>query len=178
MSDLSITAATAADLAAIHSIVESAYRGDSARAGWTHEADLLAGQRTDAETLAAIFADRDQRLLVARDATGDVIGSVVIERKNGATAYLGMLAVTPARQTGGVGRTLIAAAEAAARDIFGAQRIEMTVIGRRRELVAYYQRRGYALTGEQRPFPYDNRRLGEPLSHDLDFVVLAKELEA
>src|SRR4051794_13241714 len=36
-----------ADLGAIVALVESAYRGESSRAGWTTEADLLDGQRTD-----------------------------------------------------------------------------------------------------------------------------------
>lgn len=175
--DLTISPATASDLPAIHAIVEAAYRGDSARAGWTHEADLLAGQRTDIESLADILADPDQRLLVARS-SGAIVGSVVIERKDEATAYLGMLAVDPALQAGGIGRQLIAAAEAMAAAEFGARAIEMTVIARRTELIAYYQRRGYALTGETRPFPYDDRRIGEPFSRDLDFVVLVKALAA
>lgn len=172
---LHISLASHDDLPAIHAIVESAYRGDSARAGWTHEADLLDGQRTDPSVLAAILDDPDKRLLVAR-VEGVISASVVIESRRDGAAYLGMLAVDPRRQANGVGRALIDAAEQAARTVFSASRIEMTVIERRAELIAYYQRRGYALTGERRAFPYDDRSIGIPLSRDLDFVVLVKEL--
>ena len=167
--------AATADLPAIAALVQSAYRGESARRGWTHEADLIAGQRTDLAAIAAIHADPNQRLLVLRDA-GAVIGSVVVEDRGHSTAYLGMLSVDPARQASGLGRTLIAAAEALARDIFHATRIEMTVIARRTELIAYYQRRGYRLTDEIRPFPYDDPTIGEPIARDLDFAVLEKRL--
>ena len=59
--------ATPADVSALHALVESAYRGDSARRGWSHEADLLDGQRTDQAALAAMVADPAQHLLVFRD---------------------------------------------------------------------------------------------------------------
>lgn len=172
---LTITPAADADLPAVLDLVESAYRGDRARAGWTHEADLIEGQRTDLATIVAIHADPRQRLLVAHD-SGALVGSVVIEDKGDGTAYLGMLSVSPARQAQGTGRALIAAAESLAVSAFAARRIEMTVIARRTELIAYYQRRGYRLTGEQRPFPYDDRRVGTPRATDLDFAVLAKDL--
>lgn len=167
--------ATAGDIPALHALVESAYRGDSARAGWTHEADLLGGQRTDAASLAAIVADPDQRILLAGDDAG-FAGCVQISRKNAATAYLGLLSVAPSRQAGGLGRRLIAAAEEAAFATFGATTMEMTVIRQRSELIAYYLRRGYALTGEARPFPLDDVRFGVPTRRDLAFVVLARPI--
>lgn len=168
-----IRTATAADIPPLHRLVERAYRGDSARQGWTHEADLLGGQRTDAEALAAIIADPDQCVLFAEE--GDtLVGCVQLKRADSGAAYLGMLAVDPQVQAGGVGRQLMAAAEAAAVDQFGADRIEMTVIKQRSELIAYYIRRGYALTGETRPFPLDDVRFGLPQTDALEFVVLAK----
>ena len=170
-----IRAAAAVDIPALLDLVHSAYRGDRARAGWTHEADLLDGQRTDAEGLQAILADPNQRLLLA-DQDGALAGCVQISDQGGGTAYLGMLSIAPERQAAGLGRVLIAAAEDHARRLFGAQRIEMTVIRQREELIAYYNRRGYALTGEERPFPLDDPRFGVPKRRDLSFVVLAKEL--
>lgn len=175
---ISVRLATPADVPAIHKLVESAYRGDSARAGWTHEADLLDGQRTDREALTAIIADPDQRLLLAVDDDGGVAGCVVIAMAAGDRAYLGMLSVDPVRQAGGLGRRLMAEAEAAAIAHFGARTMEMTVIRQRHELIAYYERRGYARTGEERPFPMDDARFGLPRMRDLAFVVLAKPLTA
>jgi predicted N-acetyltransferase YhbS len=173
---MTIDLATASDVPAVHALVESAYRGEAARQGWTHEADLVAGQRTDLATLAAIVADPAQRLLVHREADGRITGSVVVARAGDNVAYLGMLSVAPDRQAGGLGRALIVAAEAQARAAFGAASMEMTVIASRRELVAYYQRRGYVLTGERRPFPYHDPSVGQPLRDDLEFVVLVKSL--
>jgi predicted N-acetyltransferase YhbS len=160
--------ATLADIPALHALIERAYRGEASRAGWTHEADFLNGPRTDIATLTAIIADSRETMLVARD--GDRIAACVQVSDKGDTAYLGFLAVEPTGQANGLGRTMIAAAEDHARQI-GATRMEMTVVDRRATLIAYYERRGYALTGETRPFPAALLE-GVPLA----FVVLAKPL--
>jgi ribosomal protein S18 acetylase RimI-like enzyme len=163
------------ELVPLHALIERAYRGDSARGGWTHEADLLGGQRTDTEALAAIFADPRQRLLVA-DVDGAMCGCVQVQDKGEGLAYLGMLTVDPAQQARGLGAALIGAAESFVCSVFGAARMEMTVIAQRTELVDYYVRRGYALTGETRPFPLDDPRFGLPTTRDLHFVVLARDI--
>ena len=169
-----IRAATDADLPKLHALVESAYRGDSARRGWTHEADMLDGQRTDEASLAAIIADTQQRILLAEQ-DDTLIGCVQLGAKGDGTAYLGLLAVDPALQAGGIGAQLITACENAARGTLGATRMEMTVIDGRAELIAYYQRKGYALTGERLPFPMGDERFGLP-KRQLEFVVLEKPL--
>jgi ribosomal protein S18 acetylase RimI-like enzyme len=174
---MNIRFATHDDIPALHDLVERAYRGDSARQGWTHEADLLDGQRTDVEALRETIADPDQRVLVAEDGNGGFAGCVNIARVKGDRAYLGMLSVDPARQAGGIGRALLAAGEAAAAEQFGSRVIEMTVIRQRAELIAWYERRGYRLTGEERPFPLDDERFGLPRTRELSFVVLAKALD-
>lgn len=169
MSDgLILRPATDADLAALHPLIESAYRGDAARAGWTHEADLIEGPRTSIAALAALIADPDELLLVA-EWDGRLIGSVQLTRLPPSSAYLGLLTVDPTLQAGGLGKRIMAGAEAAARETFGATQVEMTVIEGRDELIAYYQRRGYALTGEERPFPI-------ALDRPLRFVVMRKDL--
>ncbi len=153
---------------ALRALVERAYRGDSARGGWTHEADLLDDDRTDEAELAASLADPANRVLVA-EADGRLTGTVTITRRNATHAYLGMLCVDPALQAGGLGRTLIAAAEAQAARDFGSSTMEMTVIDKRPELIAWYERRGYARTGEARPFPV-------PGDHPFAMVVLERDL--
>jgi ribosomal protein S18 acetylase RimI-like enzyme len=168
----------AADLPAVATLVNSAYRGASSRQGWTTEADFLGGQRTDPESLARDLANHPgARLLVLRDeADGPLLGSVWLQPVgDGATWYLGMLTVRPDLQDGRLGRGLLEAAEAEVRSA-GANRIRMTVISIREPLIAWYQRRGYALTGVRRPFPYGDPRFGEPLREDLAFVVLEKPL--
>lgn len=161
------------DLPALHALIESAYRGDSARAGWSHEADLLDGQRTDVASLGAMLADPAQRLLVFRD--HEVLSAcVALTDKGAGLAYLGMLTVDPSRQAAGLGRIILAAAEDHCSAHFAASRVEMTVIAQRSELIAWYERRGYASTGERRPFPAHDPRFGLPKCEDLAFVVLEK----
>jgi len=166
--NLTIRPATLADLPAIHPVIERAYRGETARQGWTHEADLIQGPRTDLATLTAIVEHPRQALLIAWE-DGIPVGCVNVADHGGATGYLGLLCIEPLRQAGGLGRQLIAAAEAHARDAFGCARIEMTVIEARRKLIEYYLRRGYAETGERRDFPI-------PLDPPLFMTVLAKPL--
>ncbi|HWU96701.1 MAG TPA: GNAT family N-acetyltransferase [Sphingomonas sp.] len=164
-----IRPATRDDLPAIHPVIERAYRGETARAGWTHEADLIIDSpRTDIATLTAIVEDPDQRLLVA-DAGHGLLGCVQVTSKGDGLAYLGLLCVDPDIQSGGLGKQLVTAAEDCAREAFGATVMEMTVIDKRAELIAFYERRGYRNSGEKRDFPV-------PLDPPLFMVVLVKDL--
>ena len=160
--------ATADDLPDLHALIESAYRGESARAGWSHEADLLDGERTDVAELRALLANPAQHLLLFDDGERPA-SCVALTDKGSGLVYLGLLTVGPARQASGLGRMMLAAAEDHARNDLGASRIEMTVIGLRAELIAWYERRGYAASGERRPFPVEGHE-------ELEFVVLEKSL--
>lgn len=146
--------AKAGDVPALRALVEKAYRGDSAKRGWTHEADLLDDERTCDAELTANIAAPDCRVLVA-EIEGKLTGTVTITDVGDGRTYLGMLCVDPDLQAAGLGRALIADAEDMAVEQFGAKVMEMTVIDARPELIAYYERRGYARSGEVRPFPYD-----------------------
>jgi ribosomal protein S18 acetylase RimI-like enzyme len=167
--------ATAADVDDIVALVESAYRGDASRAGWTTEADLLEGQRTDREDVEATIADPAVCLILAFEAD-TLMGSVVLRAQPPASAYIGMFAVRPTQQGRGVGDALLREAERRARSDLRAQLTRMTVIEQRPELLAWYIRKGYRPTGEKQPFPYDNPRSGLPLRPDLCLVVLEKEV--
>ncbi len=175
MNEVIIHKAGVADVPALHALIEGAYRGESATKGWTHESYLLGGQRTDVGSLCAIINDPASAMLIAVDAM-QLCGCVQISDAGGGLGYLGLLAVDPNLQTGGLGKQLMAAAETALANDFGATRVEMTVINLRAELIAFYVRRGYSVTGETRPFPYDDARFGIAQSRNLDFVVLEKRL--
>jgi ribosomal protein S18 acetylase RimI-like enzyme len=175
MTDPTIRDATPADIPALHALVESAYRGESSRAGWTTETDLLEGQRTDPEDLAAILADPEQGVLTAWRGD-DLIGCILIARRGEGVGYFGMLSVSPTLQGGGLGRRLVGAAEAAMADRFGARRVRISVIPQRETLIGWYERLGYAATGETLPFPYGDTRFGLPLRDDLSFIVMEKAL--
>lgn len=157
------------DVERVHALVESAYRGDSSRLGWTTEADLLEGQRTDADEVREVLPD----LLLAVEGE-ELLGCCVLSPRAG-HGYFGMFAVRPGLQARGVGSVLLRAAEDRARAL-DLDRVEMTVLSGRSELLAYYARRGYVATGETRPFPYGDARFGLPRRDDLEFVVLAKPL--
>lgn len=160
------------DISALDALVQSAFRGDDSRVGWTTEADLLDGQRTDVEALADLVARR--AMLVAED-DGDLVACCQLEARNATTSYLGMLSVRPGLQGRGVGRAVVTEAERRAA-AGGANRVRMTVIRQRVELIAWYERRGYRRTGETEPFPYGDERYGLPRVDDLEFVVLEKPL--
>jgi GNAT superfamily N-acetyltransferase len=165
---VTIRVATRDDLPALHPVIERAYRGETARGGWTHEADLIEGPRTDISTLTAVVEDPAQRLLIAlKDDT--TLGCVQVSDRGDGLAYLGLLCIDPELQTGGYGKQLVAAAEETARDAFHARRMEMTVIDVRRKLIEFYERRGYRISGEKRDFPI-------PLDPPLFMDVLVKDL--
>ncbi len=166
--------ATAADADAIVALVESAYRGDASRVGWTTEADLLDGRRTGADDVLAQIARRDSRILLA-ERDGELVACAHVAVEDGA-GYFGMFSVVPSLQGAGVGKAVLAEAERIARDEFGQARMQMTVIDVRDELIAFYERRGYRRTGIRKPFPYGDPRFGLPRRDDLRFEVLEKAL--
>jgi ribosomal protein S18 acetylase RimI-like enzyme len=172
-----VTIANDADLPAVVALVNSGYRGDSSRLGWTTEADYLDGQRTDLATLRLdLAAHPGAVLLLLRAEPGDeLLGSVWLEPKDAESWYLGMLTVRPDLQDSGLGRTLLGEAEAfaAAR---GARRMKLSVFSIRDTLIAWYERRGYRRTGEELPFPYGDARFGEALRDDLVFIAMEKTL--
>jgi len=171
---VTLRSASIEDAAAIVALVESAYGGDGSRKGWTTEADLLGGQRTDQEEVRALLGDPSAAICVAA-LLGELVGSVCVRIDAPGLASIGMFAVSPALQRTGLGRALLVEAEheAASR---GAEAAEMTVIEQRPELIAWYARRGYHDTGARRPFPYGNPRFGLPRRDDLRFVVLRKTI--
>lgn len=166
----SILAAAPADAPALKSLVEGAYRGDSARRGWNHEADILDDERITLEEIEGMLANPGVSFLIARGGYGALLGCVAVTRKNERLGYLGTFCVDPELQSGGLGSRLLAAAEDHARSL-GMQAMEMTVITEREVLIAWYERRGYSRTGETRPFPV----LRDP---PIEFTVLEKPLAA
>ncbi len=163
-----------AELPAVQSLVHSAYRGDGSRVGWTTEADLLDGQRIDLEGLRSLLQRPDSRIVLA-NRSDELVACAHIE-KLPSSGYFGMFAVRPTLQAAGLGRQVLAECERQLQQELGCRVIEMTVLWQRAELIAWYQRRGYALTAERRPFPSTNPRFGLPKRDDLAFVVLRKEL--
>lgn len=162
------TTARAEDVPRLRALVEACYRGQSAKRGWTHEADLLDDDRTSDGELARVVADGNSRVLLA-EVDRKLAGTVTVTNVGAGRAYIGMLCVDPELQANGLGRALIADAEDLAAEEFQATVVEMTVIDARPELVAYYERRGYVRTGDTRPFPV-------PGDHPFAMAVLERSL--
>ena len=162
------------DVPQVVALVESAYRGEASRAGWTTEADLLDGQRTDEREIRELVMAEDSRIRMAF-VDGVLVACVRIDRGSG-YGYVGMVSVEPTRQRDGLGRQLLTEAERVIVDDLGLDRARMTVIGQRAELIAWYGRRGYQPTGAREPFPYGEPRNGLPRRSDLYFEVLEKPL--
>jgi ribosomal protein S18 acetylase RimI-like enzyme len=162
------------DAPALSALVNSAYRGESSKAGWTTEADLLGGQRIDVLRIIETIAAPDNVILLEeQDRT--LVGCVHLAR-TAEDCYLGMLTVRPTSQGAGLGRQLLEAGERWAIERWSSRAILMTVIVQRTELIAWYERRGYCRTGERKPFPYGDERFGLPRRADLVFDVLRKQL--
>ncbi len=173
--ELFTTLGTEKDVPGIVALVNAAYRGTGSRRGWTSEEHLIQGARTSAESIVALLGDPASVILLMRGQF-QLNGCVHLKREANDTAYLGLLSVRPAMQGSQFGRHLLAAAERYVQKEFAARAIEMTVIEQREELISWYERRGYARTGEVRPFPYDDVSLGTPTREDLRFVVLRRSL--
>jgi len=171
---LQFRAAGIADVPAIVALVESAYRGDASRAGWTTEADFLEGRRTGPDDIEAILArDRSRILLAERD--GELLACAHVAVEDGA-GYFGMFSVDPLRQGQGIGNLVLAEAERIAGEEWSCPMMRMTVIDIREDLIPFYERRGYRRTGIKKPFPYGDERFGLPKRDDLRFEVLEKPL--
>ncbi|MDH5472271.1 MAG: GNAT family N-acetyltransferase [Gammaproteobacteria bacterium] len=166
--------ATEHDIEVIVALVESAYRGNASRAGWTTEADLLDGQRTDAEEVSRLIKADDSCILLCQQ-DSKIVASVHLLNKH-SYGYLGMFAVTPAEQGKGIGKLLLAEAEKLICNKWHCPLLHMTVISLRKDLIAWYERRGYKSSGHFLPFPYGDERYGLPKRDDLKLIVLEKSL--
>jgi GNAT superfamily N-acetyltransferase len=166
--------ATSDDIAAIVALVESAFRGDVSRKGWTTEADLLEGQRTDPEGVGELIGKSGSCILLVERA-GEMLACANLEQR-GDAGYFGMFSVRPDQQGKGIGAAMLAEAERIARDDWNCREMQMTVISVRDDLIPWYERRGYRRTGLYSPFPYGDARFGLPKRDDLRFEQLVKPL--
>jgi GNAT superfamily N-acetyltransferase len=165
------------DVPRIVALINRAYRGCGTSSGWSTEAGYLSGDRITEDLLRAdLVAKPNASLLKWEDAQdGPLPGCVWLEPLDDDAWYLGLLAIDPKKQKGGLGKALLSSAERWVRKR-GGRRVRMTVVNVREVLIAWYLRRGYHKTGETNPFPYGDDRFGKPLRDDLNFVVLEKNL--
>ncbi len=180
MSGITLRTAAPADIPAIVALLNCTYRGDASRQGWTSEADLLDGERIDADTVAVDIARPRSVMLLAEERVPGAgprrLLACAHVAAQGDGGYFGMFSVHPERQGAGLGKRMLAEAERIARTLWELPVMRMTVIDLREELIAYYERRGYRRTGRHVPFPYGDPRFGQPRRDDLRFEILEKTL--
>lgn len=169
-----VRVATVEDADAVTALVQSAYRGEESRAGWTTEAHLLAGQRTDPEMVRELVLAPASVILIA-DSDDALLACCHLKQQDD-TAHLGMFAVRPGLQGRGTGRAMLRTAESYARRTWGVGTMALSVINHRHELIAWYERCGFARTGIVHKFPYGDERYGEPLRDDIVLLEMAKTL--
>jgi ribosomal protein S18 acetylase RimI-like enzyme len=169
-----VTIATFEDVAELETLINSVYRGVSGLKSWTTEAHLVSGQRVHLEYLRQILTGRESFLLIRRGPSHELEGCVHV-KKHPNFCYVGLLSVQVSTQQQGVGRALLNEAEMFARENLSCSTMRMTVIHQRQELLDYYHRRGYQITGEHEPFSGDHI-IGHALREDLFFEVLEKKL--
>lgn len=167
--------ANADQIGILHELVNSAYRGESSKKGWTTEERFLEGQRVDPQGLRDLIEKDDSVILLAENENSGRIEGCVHLEKHGGKCYLGMLTVQPHLQGRGLGAALLEESEAFAQ-FWDCTHIYMTVIAQRDELIGWYERRGFEKTSQTKPFPYGDERFGIPKVQDLYFVVLEKSL--
>jgi len=171
--DLKFRFATQTDVAPVVALVNRAYRGHNSVLGWTHEAHLLEGERLSSKQLGMQLQDADALMLLAEK--GNVLKGCMMLSHSAEKTYLGTFAVSPEVQGKGVGRAMLQQAEVIAGQQWGVQRLEMVVISQRQDLIAYYQRRGYFLSGDETDFPLD-LEVGIPKKERLTLTTLVKLL--
>ncbi len=167
---MKISEASSADVTEICALVNSAYRGESSRTGWTTEADLLGGIRIDEDTLLYYFEEPNSDIIKCTDDNQQITGCVYLKKEQ-EQLYLGMLTVDPELQGKGIGKMLLQASEEKAKQS-GCRSIVMTVITYRHELIKWYKKYGYYETGQKQPFP-KSEKFGEP-KVPLEFLVMEK----
>ncbi|PWA09170.1 GNAT family N-acetyltransferase [Flavobacterium laiguense] len=165
-----ITIATLEDVSVLEKLINSAYRGETSKRGWTTEAHLLEGKRITEDELAEIIQNKENTILKFTN-NDTIIGCVLLVNK-GKKLYLGMLTVSPELQNSGIGKKLLQEAEVHA-SALGLPKIVMTVISIRKELIDWYNRHGYLDTGVREPFPLNDTD-AIIANQPLEFIVLEK----
>jgi len=169
-----ITAATTEDIPQLNQLINSAYRGDESKKGWTTEAEILDGIRIDEQTLSAYFKQENVTILKCVNADDAIVGTVYLEL-NTPKLYLGMFAVAPNTQGTGIGKKLLQAAEEFAL-AQTCDRIAITVISTRTELIDWYMRHGYQPTGHSIAFEEIEQRFGDPKTTGIRLIGMEKLL--
>lgn len=199
---LSFRSATLDDIDDVVIFINQAYRGETSAKGWTTESTILAGQRLDNTMAKDIINKQDCEILLLSFHIDEVTSNVnenekkfidhiisinhdneksflvatVNPEKESDIMHLNMLAIHPDLQSYGIGKFMIDAVEKKTKEM-NLTKVVLTVISVRKELVAYYERRGYTMNGVKHRFPaYDDPRYGIPKVDGLELHEMEKSI--
>ena len=165
---MKLTRATIGDAEEINALLNLAYRGER---GWTTEHSLVEGNRSAVAEIKHALENPQFHFLILRDPE-TLIACIGLE-PNQTETHIGTFAVHPSHQSNGLGKRVLAAGEAYAVEVLGARKFVMFVLSPRSELIAFYERRGYALTGQHKEFPLHSK-VGVPKISNLMIEELSK----
>ncbi|KAJ6143837.1 hypothetical protein N7471_003290 [Penicillium samsonianum] len=176
MNELNFRVATEEDATQLQQLVESAFRAEDSRKGWTDDLGLSSSFRLDVKEVLAMITKPDSVMLMATNNENTLVGSIGTSKRDANHARIFMLAIDTSQQQGGIGRQVLAYAEEYCQRTWGVTTLGLNALSNRQELISWYSRRGYKTTGETTPFPrekFENLLLPE----DLCFVEFEKVME-
>ena len=150
----------------INELLNLAYRGEK---GWTTENSLVSGDRS---TISDIKLSIENSIFLIYKKNSDLVACICLEAKDH-EVYIGSFAVHPDYQAGGLGKSILRAAEKYSIDELEAKKFIMVVLSKRIELISFYERRGYQKTGINKEYPL-HLNVGTPKSSGLTIVQLYK----
>ncbi|PTB43767.1 hypothetical protein M441DRAFT_54931 [Trichoderma asperellum CBS 433.97] len=171
---LQFRTATPEDAEQIQQLVQSAFRTEDSRSDWTGDAELASSFRIDVEEVASKIANPENTILMALDNDNSLVASIEVSKRDGNCGRLSMIAVSDRYQRSGVGRLVLAYAEAYCRRVWGAEKFSLNALSIRKALIEWYMRQGYQKTGETSPFPRE-RFISMALPEDMCFIEMEKE---
>ena len=164
-----IFSAKTGDIPELVLLINKAYKGESSKRAWTSERNLFDGLRTNENALSELLGDENAIILKYVNDNGAIVGCVYLQKQE-SQIYLGLLCVSPDIQAAGIGKQLLIAAEEYAQKK-NCNKIVLTVISIRHELVEWYKRNGYHQLGIK-PFPQD--KINIP-NQELELFILEKK---
>ncbi len=141
------------DFIQLSQLINRAYRPASGEEGWTHESNWISNDRINIQQLTAEASKLQQHIVLAE--LNNYLAGCVMFSLHQNQVEIGLLTVDPTLQDQQLGRKLLAQAESLAIALYQPDYFEMSVVNTRTELIEFYERRGYVLTGELKPYPIE-----------------------
>ena len=156
---------------AIADLVNLTYRGDL---GGRRIMKKKRGDRTNRQAIESAMCNPNAHFLVVN--LPKILASCIYVAKEKEHAYIGFFSVHPSLQGRGLGKYVLEQAETFVLRNMEIHKFVMFVVSQRRELIEFYQRRGYFRTGRIEAYPL-HMGIGVPRIAGLTIEYLEKLLD-